>query len=369
MSQHLSFAAILGLVLVAGYFLFRVLEPFLLPLSFAAVLAVLFQPFYHWTIRLCRGHGRVAAALATAGIIGGVMLPLTAVTLVAGYKLAEAGQELVESVNLEKGATLQEDLDRLQERPWLQQIVRRVRPYLSEKNIDAMRATAASTVGAITKTIYERTLAVAANVATFLIGLVIMALALYYFFADGQRMLDEARRLSPLQPQDEQFLFQRFVEICRGVVLGTVMAAAVEGALAGVGYALAGVGYVWLLAPVTMLCAFLPVVGAAAVWGVLTIVLLFEGNYGAAIFLAVYSSIVVSGADHLVRVYVIQGRTHLHPMVAIVTILGGIHVAGLWGIFFGPMVAVFFHALLSILRPKLGPKDEPDAADGNAAAS
>ena len=368
MSRQLSFAALLILTFAVGVLLYRVLEPFLFPLFFAAVLAVLFHPCYRWAQRLSFGRRRPAAALAAAGVILAVMLPLSGGVVLVGVEIATAGQNLVGTPDQTAGANLQSKLDKLEQRPWLKRIMRQVRPYLSEKNLDAMRTAAVNALAAVTKAISERTLAFTANALTFLIGMAIMALALYYFFADGERMLGELQRLSPFETRDELVLFQQFGEICRGVVVGTVVAAVAEGALAGVGYAIVGMDQVWLLALATMLCAFIPFVGAAAGWGVVTIILLFEQRYGAAIFLGLYGAIIVSGADNLVRAYVIHGRTQMHPLVALVTVLGGIQAVGLWGVFLGPMVAAIFYALLNILQPKLSAKAETDAASRRMAA-
>jgi hypothetical protein len=43
----------------------------------------------------------------------------------------------------------------------------------------------------------------------------------------------------------------------------------------------------------------------------------------------------------------------LHPLLAFVSVLGGIQVMGLWGIFIGPIVASCLHALIKIFNTEL----------------
>ena len=205
----------------------------------------------------------------------------------------------------------------------------------------------------MTKTIYDRTSALASDVISFLISAVVMVLALYYFLADGDSLIAEARRLSPLESEDERTLFEQFEQVCRGVVLGTVVSALIQGILAGIGFAIIGVGRVWLLTVLTMLFSFIPFLGAAAVWICVTIGLMFEQRFGAALFLAAYGTVVVSTSDNFVRAYMIHGRAQMHPLIALVTVLGALQLVGLWGIFVGPISAAFFYALLNIFHQRL----------------
>jgi predicted PurR-regulated permease PerM len=180
-----------------------------------------------------------------------------------------------------------------------------------------------------------------------------MVVALYYFFADGETLLREGRNLLPFAAEDQQTLLDQFDNICRGVVLGTVVAGLIQGVLAGIGFAIIGVERVWLLAVCSMLFSFIPFLGAAAVWICVTIALLFEQRYGAAGFLAVYGTVVISGSDNLVKAHIIHGRAQMHPLIALVTVLGALQLVGLWGIFLGPISAAFFYALLNTLKRKL----------------
>src|SRR5205823_3324144 len=51
--------------------------------------------------------------------------------------------------------------------------------------------------------------------------------------------------------------------------------------------------------------------------------------------------------------YVLHTNVKLHPLLAFVSVLGGIQVMGLWGIFIGPIVASCLHALVKIFNSEL----------------
>jgi hypothetical protein len=66
-----------------------------------------------------------------------------------------------------------------------------------------------------------------------------------------------------------------------------------------------------------------------------------------------YGLVFVSTLDNVIRTYVLQSNARLHPLLAFVSVLGGLQVMGLWGVFIGPMVASCLHALVQIFNGEL----------------
>lgn len=353
MSRNWSLLILLGTVVAIGVLFFRVVWPFVFPLLFAGILAILFRPVYEWTCSICFGWRRVAAALTTLGVILIVMLPLSGVLVLAGIELVDAGKELVEVIDLPEDSQEARRLVDPEQVPWLAEWLNLIEARLSEEDIKQGRELFSNALLGVTKNLYDRTQSLAADLVTFVIGLVVMVLALYYLLADGGKLAREAQRLSPLEDEDGLTLFRQFENICRGVVMSSLVAALVQGVFAGIGFAVVGVERIWLLAILTMFFSLIPFLGAAALWICVAAALLFEQRFGAAIFLGVYGTVVVSASDNLIKAYVIGDRAQMHPFVVLVTVLGALQLVGLWGIFVGPMTAAFFYALLNILRNRL----------------
>src|SRR5690625_761563 len=70
--------AFLTLVLLTSFAFIWMVRGFLLPVFWAAVLAVLFHPVYSRLLAFCRGRAPIAAALATLTAVLVVLVPLTA---------------------------------------------------------------------------------------------------------------------------------------------------------------------------------------------------------------------------------------------------------------------------------------------------
>lgn len=191
-------------------------------------------------------------------------------------------------------------------------------------------------------------------VANFVIGLAVLVVSLYYFLADGPGMISTVMRLLPLDDRYERQLLDEFDRISRAVVLATLLSAVAQGILAGIGFAVLGFNAIFLLTVVTMVLALVPFVGAAAVWGSCAVwLLVYEERIGAAVALVIYGTLVVSTVDNIIKPIVLHGQSKLHPLLALLSVLGGVRALGPIGIFVGPMAVAFLQALLNILNTEL----------------
>jgi predicted PurR-regulated permease PerM len=196
----------------------------------------------------------------------------------------------------------------------------------------------------------------------WVVDLAIMSLALFYFLKDGPSMVRSLMWLSPLDDRHEEQLLGQFSDISRAVVLATLLSAVVQGVLAAPAYYLAGFQSVFMLMFLTMVLAMVPFVGAAAIWFPACLWLAFvDQSFAAAIGLFLYGVIVISMADNIVKPYVLAGKSKLHPLLGLLSVLGGVQALGAIGILVGPMVVSFLQALLTILNQELAELDASTA--------
>ncbi|MCX7425230.1 MAG: AI-2E family transporter [Planctomycetia bacterium] len=337
MSRKVSFVVLLGILAVIAGVFFRVMASFALPLFLALLLVVMFRPLHVWLVVKCKGRERMAAGLTTIAILLIFLIPL----LLIFFEAAREGLGVVRRLDpaaIEQ-KTFAEQLEKINTQFGLnlsaEEIQRDVlaggQEWLAPMLLDTTR-----------------------YAGGFLVGLCIMVVALYYFLADGPKMISTVMRLSPLDDRYERQLVQEFDTITRAVVLASVLSAIAQGLLAGFGFYLAGLEFVFVLTMLTMLFAMVPFVGAAAVWVPCCLWLyLHDGRMVAAIVLAVYGAAVVSVIDNVIKPMVLHGRSNLHPLLALLSILGGAKLLGPIGIFVGPMVVTFLYALLVMVQKEI----------------
>jgi predicted PurR-regulated permease PerM len=114
-----------------------------------------------------------------------------------------------------------------------------------------------------------------------------------------------------------------------------------------------GFQVVFTLTLLTTILALVPFVGAAAVWAPVSLWLFYQQEYACAVLLVVYGTGVVSMADNVIKPMVLHGQSNLHPLLALLSVLGGVRALGPIGILVGPMVVVFLQTLLNILHREL----------------
>lgn len=398
MPRVISFIVLLAIVLLVGAVFFQVMAQFIVPMFLACVLLVVFQPLHRWILHYLPRYPRFAALATTVAILLVVLLPLVWLGWNAYDELHTlfTPSEAAVGDSSASSSTPVVSADKPADTPKVDNSTENTKTIASDNN-QAADAGGASDEGAIMRIAFQirndfkrfttvfiqdtevrrivdtgqrflasKALSGLQSAVGILVGLAIMVIALYYFLADGPAMINTVLELSPLDSRYEQELLERFGDVSRAVVVATLLSAVVQGTLAGIGYSLAlpHDAPVFLLTALTMVTALVPFVGAAAVWICVAVwVYLYgphtvagqvvQGDPTTAAILAVYCTIVVSGIDNVIKPFILHGQSKLHPLLALLSILGGVQVLGPVGILVGPMLVSFLQALLNMLRKEL----------------
>jgi predicted PurR-regulated permease PerM len=346
MTRLVSFAVLLALVVVFGLLSLRVMANFLLPMLLAAMLVVIFGPLHRWVRERTRWPDWAAAGLTTLLIVLIVLAPLSLLVF-------RAGGDAVTLLRRPEGIKLDPHV--------LDGLVARF------NEATGLQLTAESVNAELKRLMEEWIGPIAARapavIAKALIGVVVTVVSLFYFLADGGRMLEGVTRLIPLDRRYQWQLLEEFEQVSRAVVSSILLAAVVQALLAGLGFYVAGLGKVFLLTLLTFVGALVPIAGAAIVWGAASLYLLFfEKNTWAAAGLALWGMGVVSTVDNIIKPIVLHGQSKLHPLLALLSVLGGVGALGPIGIFVGPIAVAFLQAALTMLQTEITSLSEQDSA-------
>jgi predicted PurR-regulated permease PerM len=421
-----SFIVLVAILAFIAAMFFKVMAQFVLPLFLAAVLVVVFKPLHIWVRDRLPGRLRLSALVTTILIMLVVLLPTAWVgwnaylegRQVFNYlrvpenqkrviaKIENAAQPFVQFYEQMVPQSVEKDTEASAsgtaavapvEADSQPQVELQTPPVVETPEVDIAAAPPATPAAELSRTIppakkpfttkdlFDIAFGFISGVLfdtldgvlRTLLGLLIMILALYYFLADGPAMIHTMMRLSPLDNEYERELLDKFSNVSRAVVLAVLAAAVVQGLLAGVGFyfALAPGGPIFLLMMTTMVLSVVPFVGAAGVWIPTCIwIYLYQervvdgvtvtGDPLTAILLAVYCGGVVSTIDNLIKPLVLHGQSNLHPLLALMSVLGGVKALGPVGILVGPMLVAFIHALLVMVNKELRLLSSGDVVDG-----
>jgi len=187
-----------------------------------------------------------------------------------------------------------------------------------------------------------------------------LLIIIFYFFSHfyGKTIFDYFKRVIQLPQQDATLLSFELSSMMSVVFYSILTTAVFEGALFGI--AITFMGYNGLLFGILYgFASLLPVVGGALMWLPFMIFELSVGNTGGAIFIALYSIIVISIiADTIIKPIIIKeinfrivkSEGQKNELLIFFSIVAGLGAFGFWGMILGPAITAFFLALLKLIE-------------------
>jgi predicted PurR-regulated permease PerM len=198
---------------------------------------------------------------------------------------------------------------------------------------------------------------VALGVFGTLIGFALMVFLLFYMLRDGKRMLGHLMNLVPLGPKRRAKLTKYLAEVTRAVVYGHSLTALAQGALVGIGFAIVHLPSPVVFGVLAALAALLPGAGTGFVLIPAVLYLVFDGRWGAALFLGIWS-VGIALCDNILRPYLTQQHAAVSTLTVFVGVIGGVVAFGLIGLVLGPVLLSLIIALLRFAEEGVGEEDE-----------
>ena len=343
--QRRAFVALVILVTLAFLWVIR---GFLQPVFWAAVLALLFRPLHVRLRQRLGSRKNVGAALSTLAVIVAVVVPM----VLLGFAVANEASGLYDRISSGDWAVL----------GWVEGQLPQLTALLDRFGIDPERVRGALSDGAssASQLVASRLVAIGQNTleAAILFGL--MLYFLFFFFRDGEHIVDRMIRALPLGDQRERRLFSKFADVARATVKGTLVVAAVQGAIGGLLFWVLGIDAAVFWGVVMAVLSLLPAIGSALVWGPAAIVLAASGEMGRAAILVAGGVLVIGLVDNLLRPILVGRDTEMPDYLVLIATLGGITAFGLSGFVLGPVVAALFLVVWDMVIEEYGAYDDTD---------
>lgn len=312
-----------GCVLLLGYLLYQLFEPFLRPLAWAAIFAAFFHARHKGVERRV---GRTAAASLSTALVA-VIIVVPSVLVVMSF--AQEATQTLGSIDLAAGGS--RGLERIQRAwSWLQ----RQRFGRDIPNLDVLLKMGAARIAGI---VTEGAGLLARSLAVLVVNVIIMLFALFFFFRDGDAIMSRLRRVLPFDPSFREGRIRETAELIKASISSGIIVALVQGAVGGLTFALLGLG-----APVfwgvTMAFFSLLPLGAWIVWLPVAIWLLLTGEIGRGIALLAIGAGGISLIDNFLRPMLLAGRSQMNGLLVFISLLGGMAAFGLIGLILGPVI-------------------------------
>ncbi|MBK5282059.1 MAG: AI-2E family transporter [Nitrospiraceae bacterium] len=349
------FFALLLLLLSQIALMFR---PFLFPVLWAVILAHMTHPAHVRLTARLGGRDALSAWCLTLGVLAIVVVPVLLMAIMLVREAVDA--ELAVRAWIEAGG-IQRLPAQFSKVPVvggaLENLIGR---YLLKP--EALEALVRSSAQVVSGFFVDQLSNLLKNAFILVSDFLIILFTLWFLYKDGRRWLWFLYELVPLDDAQKQKIFARLDITIHAVVKGILLTAVAQGLLAGAAYAALGAPFAVVLTALTILLAPLPFGGTAFVWFPVVLYFLMLGSMGKALVMLAWGVGVVSTVDQILRPWLIGQNVQMPVLFLVFSILGGLALYGLIGLFVGPILMSILMTVISIYREEYQAASKPQAS-------
>jgi predicted PurR-regulated permease PerM len=328
-----------GLLLANSIFLAILFYPFIGLLVLAVTFAVIFYPLYQKTLWLVNGQESVASFITTTMLVIMVIVPL----VTFGFLIFLETRSLYILIGANSGSFSE------------------LLTSASERNVHSLFPTLQFDVERYTRQVLnwmvQKLGDIFSSLTRLLLNLFLSIIALYYLFKEGKRLKRVIIAMSPLPNKYDQEIFNRMSSALTSVIKGSLVISLLQGLSTMVGLIIFGVPSAILWGTAAVVASLVPTIGTALVIAPVVTYLFLIDRVGAAMGMFIWGVTVVGLLDNLLAPKLIERGMHIHPLLILLAVIGGIQLFGPLGFLIGPLFLSLFFALLSIY-PLIFPKTD-----------
>ncbi|MDQ3282486.1 MAG: AI-2E family transporter [Acidobacteriota bacterium] len=338
------FFGVLALLLL--YAAFKIIWPFMTAILLGAILVILSFNLFRRLRQKMKGSSARAASVMLIGITFIIVIP----AVILAILLVHQANNVIE--NLQSG-----DAQRMMRRIDLTQylgFIRRFAPNFDPATLSPERLLLPA-LRQVPGWFARNGGALIGGLAGMLLGFAMVLLSMFFFYVEGESILDQLSILSPMPKRYDSEFRSKFKDVIEATFRGQLFTALAQGTMTGIGLAIAGVPGAAFWGAVAALLSLIPMVGAAAVWVPAAIYLVISASMGSrpwwqAIFMIVWGLLPVSLIDNVVRPWAMKGKAELPAIPLLFAVLGGMQAFGMVGLVIGPLVFSLLMTIIDIYK-------------------
>ncbi|MEN6381690.1 MAG: AI-2E family transporter, partial [Rectinema sp.] len=188
------------------------------------------------------------------------------------------------------------------------------------------------------------------NISKFVVTICFMVFTLYYLLMDASSLGDTFVSMMPIAPQYTRLFMSKLRETGRQLVIGYFLVSLFQGFMMFILSIIFGFKNNLVLAVLTAISSFVPLLGTTVVWAPMGIYLAVNGQLVKAIVFVACASVIVATLDNFIRPIVLGEQIKIHPLLLFFSITGGLAVFGFNGLILGPVILILFVAAGDLYR-------------------
>ena len=338
--------------IVVLYFVYRIFEPFIMPVFLAAILASLCFPVFGLVRGWLRGSSNWAALITCLAVTAVIIVPFVLLIVSLAGQANQVYQTVQDAIqNPDTDVELWLDPQYWRQHSLTGPLLESVEAYLpsdlAQINLTERLTDSLQTISAF---FVRYSTAIASGVATLVTNFFIMIVCMFFFFRDGGTILAQFKTWTPLSESYETIILEKFQGVAQAVVLGSLVTAMAQGAAGGLVFWVLGIPNVILWGTMMAIFSLVPVIGTAIIWVPWAVFLLASGHPVRALILVVAAVLFVGMMDNILRPLLIEGQAKMHTLLVFFSIMGGIGYFGITGMIIGPIVVALGLTFLELYK-------------------
>lgn len=332
--------------LVLLYAAFLILWPFMTAILLGAIVVILtFDIFKRLRTRFKNSSNRAALAMLL-----GITIIIVIPALILSILLVQQANLVVEKLQSGEAQRMVQKINVAQHLGW----IKRVAPNFDPATLSPEKILLPA-VRQIPGWVARHGGAVISGLAGAVLGFALMLLSMYFFYVEGELIIEQLSLLSPMPKRYDNEFRERFRDVIEATFRGQLFTGLAQGIMTGIGLAVTGVPGAGFWGAVAALLSLIPMVGAAAVWVPAAIYLVLSASMGErpwwqAIVLIIWGVLPVSLIDNVVRPWAMKGKAQLPAIPLLFAVLGGLQAFGFVGLVIGPLVFSLLMAVIEIYK-------------------
>jgi predicted PurR-regulated permease PerM len=317
--ERFSKAVTITVFVALGVFLLYALRPYFYGIIGALVAYFLFLPLQNLFVKKLNWKRGLAATLCLIIISLIIVIP-------SFFIISYTVHEVIDVVKTQDIGFYFEKLTEYIERFNLGSFVEKGIDYSKQILIDALK-----------------------SIPSILINLIIFYFVLFYLLYYYDIIPKRLEKFLPFDKKNSRKLFKMFKNMTHSTILTTLLIAAIQGAILGVGFWFLGVPGAFFWGVLTALVSVVPIIGQYVVWIPAAIIYFLQGNIFVGVVIVILG-LFISTIDNFIRPFFAKKIGNTHPLITLFGVLIGIPMFGILGIVIGPLLIAYFLVLFETFR-------------------
>lgn len=347
---------LLGVTAFFTLLVFVILTPFLKPILWAIIFALVIYPI-HLKFSKCLRSDTLSALIITSLALIFIVIPFFLIGLVAVKQSMEIMRTLIEYL---QNHTLIDALHSLYKLPFAdrlltEQMLQKLYEYIQSEEF---RNALTSYLGKLTQKAGEIFTSMIFATGSVVFKSFVFIISLFFILRDGKRFLEFFERFLPMHREDLYEVLLTVYKTVLAVVYGSIGVAIFQAILSFTAYTIIGINYALVWALLTFIASFIPPFGTGFVWFPIAIYSFFSKSAFYGIFMLLWGLLIISTVDNVVRPLIMKKGIRMPYIALFFSTVGGLLTFGFLGLFLGPIVFTTLFSLAVIYERRILKQDQ-----------